>query len=431
MDLSLVNPHRHVNWRKISDANVDSMARRGDIHSILSFADDVAYGDPGDLNVHPTLTSSLKLSQLTVQYLLHTQQALTQSGNQADERRAAARARVQKAKSDLKLQKDNLRALKHEHSRQEELIKSYRSLLHTLNPKDARRADHQTGRKTKPPRRSHRRGEEQHTDAQEENKEDLETKATHYASENNEEEKEEVVEEEEEELVEEEDVEEELVEEDSSGRAVVMSSETKSGMLMGVPEVRSSIEVDDMEQLVDPVVSLRALRGEEEEENRWRKEEKEAREVENSHKESHEELNGKSNEEDVRMARVAEEKAIRERRRQEEEEEARVAEEKKRELELERQRARLFEENERREREDREREEREERERERKISERKERERKERERKERVVFVPIIFVLILLCHVLVIRPCISFVRHASIQMQPLQIHVLLLPSYVL
>jgi len=49
----------------------------------------------------------------------------------------------------------------------------------------------------------------------------------------------------------------------------------------------------------------------------------------------------------------------------------------------ERERARLFEENERREREDREREEREERERERKISERNERERKERERNER------------------------------------------------
>ena len=48
--LHLTQPHRKVNWGRLADANVDSITRRGDIHSVLSFADDVTYGEPGELD---------------------------------------------------------------------------------------------------------------------------------------------------------------------------------------------------------------------------------------------------------------------------------------------------------------------------------------------------------------------------------------------
>ena len=158
--LRLARPTRRVNWRKVSECNVDGLARRGDAHTLLSFADDVAHGDAGAVQsdtAHPSVAKAFALSQLTVQYLLHTQQVLIEGNSESDAARARAQEALASVKGKLKTQKENMRHLARERARQEELIESYRALLHTLNPKAARRADVQTGRESASDRRRRRR----------------------------------------------------------------------------------------------------------------------------------------------------------------------------------------------------------------------------------------------------------------------------------
>ena len=85
--------------------------------------------------------------------LLHTQSVLVAANNEGDTARARAEDELGVVKGKLKTQKENMRHLAREHARQEELIESYRALLHTLNPKAARRADIQTGRESAADRR--------------------------------------------------------------------------------------------------------------------------------------------------------------------------------------------------------------------------------------------------------------------------------------
>ena len=66
----LARPTRRVNWRKVAECNVDSVARRGDVHTLLSFADDVAHGDVRAVEsdeAHPAATKAFALAQLTTQ----------------------------------------------------------------------------------------------------------------------------------------------------------------------------------------------------------------------------------------------------------------------------------------------------------------------------------------------------------------------------
>ena len=68
--LRLARPTRRVNWRKVAECNVDSVARRGDVHTLLSFADDVAHGDVRAVEsdeAHPAATKAFALAQLTTQ----------------------------------------------------------------------------------------------------------------------------------------------------------------------------------------------------------------------------------------------------------------------------------------------------------------------------------------------------------------------------
>jgi hypothetical protein len=66
--LRLTRPVRRVNWRKVAECNVDSVARRGDVHTLLSFADDVAHGDVQAVEsdeAHPAAKKAFALPQLS------------------------------------------------------------------------------------------------------------------------------------------------------------------------------------------------------------------------------------------------------------------------------------------------------------------------------------------------------------------------------
>ena len=286
--LQLTRSNRNVNWRSLSEANVDSIIRRGDVHSVLSFADDVTYGNVGELNVHPTVSKAFKLSQLTVQYLLHTQQVLSESGNQADAERAEANTRLIQTKSALKLQKENTKQLKREHARQEELIESYRALLHTVNPKVARRADREMGRS-----KSKRRRRQPRTKKRTVQKENIQEERKKTEEEDEEDEEDETMEETMEEIKvnaqsakeiqqqeETNETEEERQHEntvtsrpDVSDDVTTHPSNTKN-MLIGVPEVRSSLEIEHHQE--DPIASMMNDREEDERRNREERREEEA-----------------------------------------------------------------------------------------------------------------------------------------------------------
>ena len=422
--LHLTQPHRKVNWGRLADANVDSITRRGDIHSVLSFADDVTYGEPGELDVHPTISTAFKLSQLTVQYLLHTQQVLSESGNQSDAQRAAAHSRLQQTKSALKLQKETMQHLKREHARQEELIESYRALLHTVNPKVARRADKKTGRAKKRRRGSTSAVKQARDDPvleeNEANDVELENETVQdFHNKNNNTEVEDEDEDEDDRgqnsLTETSDKNDEENDDINETLSDVVSDEAPSfqsrmppNMLTGVPEVRSSLEIDDV--IEDPIASMIHDRDEEKEvqdrqaaaaatqESERRRENKAKVEAEQQQRRELHAANERREKEQKKRKQEEKEKEKEEKRRQEVERERKVKEaeaaamaaiaharqleeqrlkeeEKQREIALEKERERMRE-----EREKQMQEEKKEREREQRIA-REEKEHKEREQK--------------------------------------------------
>jgi colicin import membrane protein len=373
--LSLTRPQRNINWRRLSDVNVDSVARRGDIHSVLGFVDDVTYGNPSNLNVHPNINKAFQLSQLTIQYLLHTQQVLNESGNQADAKHADAKKRVEATKSALKQQKETIQNLKREQARQEELIESYRSLLHTLNPKVARRADIQTGAKSRPKRSRRRRNRDENEDAnnlgavkveavaveamgeEEEEEEDFirsstanDTTKDHHATN---------IRQKEQRLYA---PANEAQEERERQDTIENTSLSAPNRVLGVPEVRSSLEMDDIDRN-GPISSLMNERDEEKVEDNAKRQQRRVEQQEQDEREQNrrreeqekaEQQRQKTMElEELRLLeeeRILEEKRLQERERELEEKEK----EKDRELALERERERLMQDKERKEKEQRE-----------------------------------------------------------------------------
>lgn len=130
-----VRPYRRVKWRKLAEADVQTLKRRGDIHGILSHLDDVTYGDMGDyVDAPPATMKAFHMSQYAVQYLLHTQQVLREGANQVDIRKEKALKKLENVKARLKMQRDEKRHLNRELKRTKKVIKSHSAVLGAISP---------------------------------------------------------------------------------------------------------------------------------------------------------------------------------------------------------------------------------------------------------------------------------------------------------
>ena len=132
---NVVRPHRRVRWRRLAEADVPGMQRRGDIHGIISHLEDVAYGDVGDfVDAPPALMKAFNMGQFSIQYLLHTQEVLREGAAQCDARREKARSKLQSVKRRLKAQREEWKLLAAEHRRVESVLKSHGAIVGTIRP---------------------------------------------------------------------------------------------------------------------------------------------------------------------------------------------------------------------------------------------------------------------------------------------------------
>ena len=134
-NFEFVPPYQRIKWRRLAEANVQSLKNRGDIHGILSHLEDVTYGDVGDyVDAPPAMMKAFQLSQYAVQYLLHTQQVLREGANQVDIRKEKALKKLENVKARLKMQRDERRHLNSELKRTKRVIKSHKSVLGAVSP---------------------------------------------------------------------------------------------------------------------------------------------------------------------------------------------------------------------------------------------------------------------------------------------------------
>ena len=137
-NFDFVAPYKRIKFRRLAEADVDAFKRRGDIHGVLSYLDDVAYGDLGDyVEAPPAAVKAFKMSQYAIQYLLHTQDVLREGANQADLRREKALKKLENVKARLKLQRDERKTLNTELRRSKRVIKSHKSVLGAVSPEMA------------------------------------------------------------------------------------------------------------------------------------------------------------------------------------------------------------------------------------------------------------------------------------------------------
>ena len=132
---NIVRPYRRVRWRKLAEADVPAMKRRGDIHGVLSHLDDVAFGDVCNaVDASPAMMKAFSMGQFSIQYLLHTQKVIREGAEQCDSRRENARKKLQSVKRRLKMQREEYRQLLKESKRTKKVLKSHAAVLGALSP---------------------------------------------------------------------------------------------------------------------------------------------------------------------------------------------------------------------------------------------------------------------------------------------------------
>ena len=137
-NFDFVAPYKRIKFRRLAEADVDAFKRRGDIHGVLSYLDDVAYGDLGDyVEAPPAAVKAFQMSQYAIQYLLHTQEVLREGASQVDLRREKALKKLENVKARLKLQRDERKTLNRELRRSKRVIKSHKSVLGAVSPEMA------------------------------------------------------------------------------------------------------------------------------------------------------------------------------------------------------------------------------------------------------------------------------------------------------
>ncbi|KAJ8350058.1 hypothetical protein SKAU_G00251880 [Synaphobranchus kaupii] len=125
-----------VDWRRISAVDVDRVASELDFHTLQEHVMGVTFCTveqercPYCQNpVDPVLLKLFRLAQLTVEYLLHSQDFLTQSLQAAEEKLQAATLEKEQLDTQLQKQAQNSKGLREELKQRKKIIVSQQSMI--------------------------------------------------------------------------------------------------------------------------------------------------------------------------------------------------------------------------------------------------------------------------------------------------------------
>lgn len=126
-----------INWPRIMATNVAHVERLHDYSTVMSFLADVTVGDADDGFVEYDTKShliALRYLQLSIQYLLHSQQILSSRKRAFDtgirrlkKREEAERRRLEKRRSEIKILND-------ETEHQDDVLSTYQTILEAVDP---------------------------------------------------------------------------------------------------------------------------------------------------------------------------------------------------------------------------------------------------------------------------------------------------------
>ncbi|KAJ8255620.1 hypothetical protein COCON_G00194840 [Conger conger] len=125
-----------VDWRRISAVDVDRVAGELDFHTLQEHVTGVTFCSVEHERcphcqspVDPVLLKLFRLAQLTVEYLLHSQDYLSQNLQAAEERLQAAALEKEQLREQLQKQEQDARGLKEELKQRKKIIVSQQSMI--------------------------------------------------------------------------------------------------------------------------------------------------------------------------------------------------------------------------------------------------------------------------------------------------------------
>lgn len=126
-----------VNWPRIQATNVSQIERTNDIESLTSFLADCAVGDADDGFIDFDSRAekvALKHLQLSIQYLLHSREALRHRQRTLSQGSRRLSRREENAKKRLMRRKSQANILKAELERQNDALSTYHTILQARDP---------------------------------------------------------------------------------------------------------------------------------------------------------------------------------------------------------------------------------------------------------------------------------------------------------
>ncbi|XP_063429640.1 cilium assembly protein DZIP1L-like [Mytilus trossulus] len=126
--------YERVDWRKISSVDLDHISRTLDFNALQENILNITFCNiesEMDLRmIDPNFVKLFKLAQLTIEYLLHSQEYLTGVVGSAEEKIKAAQEESTKTKEELEKQKKELADVKKESHKRKKLLIAQQHLIH-------------------------------------------------------------------------------------------------------------------------------------------------------------------------------------------------------------------------------------------------------------------------------------------------------------
>ncbi|KAI8503930.1 Zinc finger protein dzip1 [Branchiostoma belcheri] len=122
-----------VDWRKIASVDVDRISRELDFHSLQDNIMNITFCDiqqEVDLRmVDPTFVKLFRLAQLTIEYLLHSQDYLTNIVGSHDEKLRKANEEHEKTKQEMGKLKEELQKVKQESRKRKKMLAAQQLIM--------------------------------------------------------------------------------------------------------------------------------------------------------------------------------------------------------------------------------------------------------------------------------------------------------------
>ena len=126
--------YERVDWRKISSVDLDHISRTLDFNALQENILNITFCNiEAELDlrmIDPNFVKLFKLAQLTIEYLLHSQEYLTGVVGSFEEKIKAAQEESAKAKEELENQKKELTDVKKESHKRKKLLIAQQHLIH-------------------------------------------------------------------------------------------------------------------------------------------------------------------------------------------------------------------------------------------------------------------------------------------------------------